>query len=136
MLEFLQLCPQLADMDAHADLKDGEESWTLYDCGEEVENVFWDGSRRKKHGFSLEIQLPCGDDVERITAANLLKKLMSWLLEQSDLQLLPELMEGCEAEKLDCSSGQMGLLNEDGISASYHIQLQLSYVERGAELGA
>ncbi len=136
MLEFLQLCPQLADMDAHADYSEGGESWTLYDAGEEVESVYWDGGRRKKHNYSLAIQLPCSDDVERIAAVNLVQKVRDWLQEQSDLQLLPDLMEGCTAEKLDCLSGQMGVLHEDGISASYHLQLVLIYEERGVELGA
>jgi len=136
MLEFLQMCPQLADMDSHADCREDGESWTLYDCGEEVEAVYWDGGRRKKHSYSLAVQLFCGDDAERIQAANFMKKVMDWLWEQSDLQLLPELMEGCSAEKLDCSSGQMSVLNEDGISATYHIQLALTYEERGVELGA
>lgn len=136
MLEFLQLCPQLADMDSNADFADGQESWTLYDCGEELEAVYWDGGRRRKHSYSLALLLPGGDDTQRICAANLVKSVADWLWEQNELQLLPELPEACRAEKLECTSGQMSVLNEDGLSATYHLQLVLTYEERGVQLAA
>ena len=136
MLDFLQMCPSLADMDSQLDSAEAGNGWTLYDCGEDLLSLYWDGTRRKKREYSIELRVYSSTDSERIENARRLESIAEWVNEQNDLELLPELTEGKTALSLECELGEMGHLSEDGISGTYHLQLNLVYVERGAELAS
>lgn len=136
MLEFLQMCPLLADMDSRLDSAEMENGWTLYDCGEELLSLYWDGTRRKKREYSIEVKVYSSNHEERIENSKRLENIVEWINEQNDLGVLPELTEGKSALSLVCEQGEMGYMSEDGINSSYHIRLNLMYVERGAELAS
>lgn len=136
MLDFLALCPSLADMDGEVDYSEMEAGWTLYDGGEELEQVYWDGTRRKKHSYSLEVRANSGSSGQRIQNAQRMKAIGDWLLEQSELEQFPELGEGRIPLCIQCQSGALGVMDPDGISGTYHLQLYLIYEERGASLGS
>ena len=134
MLEFLQLCPPLADMDSHVGYAEEGEGWTLHDEGEELLGLYWDGSRRRLHSYSLEIRLDSSTDSQRIANVKLLDQVSRWVNEQNDPELLPELPDRKKSEKIDCILGGMDAMSSDGMIGTYHISLQLTYVERGRSL--
>ena len=136
MLDFLSLCPPLAELDQRLDFSEESLGWTLYDCGGQLEQVYWDGVRLRSQNYSLELRAYCGDAAQRLENLNTMEVIRSWLLDQNQPQLLPDLPEGKVAQSLDCSSGAMGQMEEDGLTAGYHLQLCLHFEERGSQLGA
>ncbi len=136
MLEFMQQCPSLADIESHVDYSDEGDCWTLHDCGEELLSLYWDGTRRKSHSYSLEIRLDSSTDSLRINNAKLMENISCWINEQNDQEILPELPVGKISQKIDCEIGEMGAMSPDGMTGIYHLSMQLIYVERGAELAS
>ena len=126
MLDFLSLCPPLAELDQRLDFSEESLGWTLYG----------DGVRLRSQNYSLELRAYCGDAAQRLENLNTMEEIRSWLLDQNQPQLLPDLPEGKVAQSLDCSSGAMGQMEEDGLTAGYHLQLCLHFEERGSQLGA
>ena len=136
MEEYLSMCPLLTDIDRSSDFADGDSGWTLYDAGEETVTLYWDGSRLKNHSFFLQLRAPASTNAEREDNAALLQKVVGWITEMSDSGILPELEEGQYAQKIDCESRGMGVMEADGISAGYHLHLQLTYEERRESLAS
>lgn len=134
MEDYLSMCPQLTDMDRRFDYGGADEGWTLHDGGSEEICVYWDGCRLKKQSFSLQFRAYAATDTERKQNENLLEKVACWLQRSSDLGVLPELGEERRAIKIDCETKGMVSMEEDGISALYHLPLSLCYEERGVNL--
>ena len=134
MEDYLSMCPQLTDMDRRFDYGGADEGWTLHDGGSEEICVYWDGCRLKKQSFSLQFRAYAATDTERKQNEILLEKVACWLQRSSDLGVLPELGEERRAIKIDCETKGMVSMEEDGISALYHMPLSLCYEERGVNL--
>ena len=134
MEDYLSMCPQLTDMDRRFDYGGADEGWTLHDGGSEEICVYWDGCRLKKQSFSLQFRAYAATDTERKQNEILLEKVACWLQRSSDLGVLPELGEERRAIKIDCETKGMVSMEEDGISAVYHLPLFLCYEERGVNL--
>ena len=134
MEDYLSMCPQLTDMDRRFDYGGADEGWTLHDGGSEEICVYWDGCRLKKQSFSLQFRAYAATDTERKQNEILLEKVACWLQRSSDLGVLPELGEERRAIKIDCETKGMVSMEEDGISALYHLPLSLCYEERGVNL--
>ena len=134
MEDYLSMCPQLTDMDRRFDYGGADEGWTLHDGGSEEICVYWDGCRLKKQSFSLQFRAYAATDTERKQNEILLEKVACWLQRSSDLGVLPELGEERRAIKIDCETKGMVSMEEDGISAVYHLPLSLCYEERGVNL--
>ena len=134
MDDYLSMCPQLTDMDRRFDYGGADEGWTLHDGGSEEICVYWDGCRLKKQSFSLQFRAYAATDTERKQNEILLEKVACWLQRSSDLGVLPELGEERRAIKIDCETKGMVSMEEDGISAVYHLPLSLCYEERGVNL--
>ncbi len=131
MLEFLQLCPQLAGLHFSPDLSLEEGEACLYDRGAVEQQLYWDGSRRLLRHFSLELQLPAATESERLAANKCLESVAKWLRNMDERERLPALDPGQRALSLICENGELGVLSADGLSAACQIQLQLCYLERG-----
>ena len=136
MEDYLSMCPQLTDMDRRFDYGGADEGWTLHDGGSEEICVYWDGCRLKKQSFSLQFRAYAATDRERKQNEILLEKVACWLQRSSDLGVLPELGEERRAIKIDCETKGMVSMEEDGISALYHLPLSLCYEERGVNLAS
>ena len=134
MEDYLSMCPQLTDMDRRFDYGGADEGWTLHDGGSEEICVYWDGCRLKKQSFSLQFRAYAATATERKQNEILLEKVACWLQRSSDLGVLPELGEERRAIKIDCETKGMVSMEEDGISALYHLPLSLCYEERGVNL--
>ena len=134
MEDYLSMCPQLTDMDRRFDYGGADEGWTLHDGGSEEICVYWDGCRLKKQSFSLQFRAYAATDTERKQNEILLEMVACWLQRSSDLGVLPELGEERRAIKIDCETKGMVSMEEDGISALYHLPLSLCYEERGVNL--
>ena len=136
MEDYLSMCPQLTDMDRRMDYGGADEGWTLHDGGSEELCLYWDGSRLKKQSFSLQFRAFAATDQERKQNEKLLSKVALWLQRSSDLGVLPELGEERRAVKIDCETKGLVTMEPDGISAVYHMDLALTYEERGVSLAA
>lgn len=134
LLDWLGLCPLLGGEEGGCGLGQ-QEGWTLFDCGQEVEALYWDGGRRRKHSFSLELRLPVSCEEERREASKTIQKVLDWILEQEELELYPELGEGQEVVQLEVSSSGLSSIDEDGVYASAQLPLVLHIEEGGGAFG-
>ena len=136
MEEYLSMCPQLADMDSRCDYGGTDEGWTLHDNGTEVLYCYWDGSRMKKQSWSLQFRAFAADDKERSDNLKRMDKVLCWLQDCSERGILPELGDERLALRIDCESSGQCLMETDGISAIYNLNLALTYEERSASLAS
>ncbi len=136
MMDFVALCPIFDGKTGSADHCEAQSDWCIFDRGFELKQIYWDGSRLLNHNFSIELKLPASTDEERLSNNKTLAELATWLLNQNEKGLLPELGDGKEALSISCGNGELGLLDRDGIYGNYQIQFQLKYVERRGNLAA
>lgn len=131
MAAYLAACPVLPP-EHHLEYTEDGENWALYDGADTVEESYWDGGQLRKRRFTLCLRLYAGDDGERAENSRILQGIVDWVREQDDLENLPLLPPGKEAERLTAEGASLNRVDQDGMTAAYQLSLTLWYQEGGA----
>lgn len=129
LVDYFIACPLLRDGVFRVDALGDEAIEYTIETGitSPIVQEFIDGSSVRQYQFNFgSREYYSLDRVENIQNSTFYENLCNWIEEQSSAGILPDMPEGCEAEKLTVNApGYM--FDASMVNARYQIQLTLQY---------